>query len=81
MSRDSLTSLFVAGWEPEQLNGFSDGSSGWAVRDAHRDGQAGPEAFWSNEGSMLPLGLVEMTEEEKEVKTQRLHCESPSDFF
>ncbi|PSK36193.1 GYF domain-containing protein mpd2 [Elsinoe australis] len=67
MSRDSLTSLFVAGWEPEQFNGFSDGSSGWAVRDAHRDGQAGPEAFWSNEGSMLPLGLVEMTEEEKEA--------------
>ncbi|PNS16842.1 GYF domain-containing protein mpd2 [Sphaceloma murrayae] len=65
-SRDSLTNLFVAGWEPDQVNGSSVGGDGWSSREVHKDGQGVTDAFWDNEGSMIPLGLVEMTEDEKE---------------
>ncbi|KAF2220992.1 hypothetical protein BDZ85DRAFT_266109 [Elsinoe ampelina] len=65
-SRDSLTSLFVAGWEPDQTNGSSEGAGGWSGQ-GHRDGQSSSDPFWNNEGSMLPLGLVDMTDDERET--------------
>ncbi|KAF4552049.1 GYF domain-containing protein 1 [Elsinoe fawcettii] len=65
-SRDSLTSLYVAGWEPDQANGSSDAASGW-LGQAHRDGQNASEPFWNNDGGILPLGLVDMTDEDRET--------------
>lgn len=45
------------------MNGSSHG--GWGRRDDKES--AGPEICWDHEGSVLPLGLTEMTDEEREV--------------
>jgi len=65
---DSLSPLFVAGWEPTQTNGVSLG--GWGRRDeqAAKDHVPGPEVCWEKDGSTGPLGLVDMNDEEKEVR-------------
>ncbi|KAI5252074.1 hypothetical protein E4T42_03719 [Aureobasidium subglaciale] len=62
---DSLSPLFVAGWEPTQSNGVSLG--GWGRRDEQaKDHVPGPEVCWEKDGSTGPLGLVDMNDEEKE---------------
>lgn len=64
--RDSLTSLYVAGWEPNTANGHS--SSGWNRRDeVSREHAPGSEICWEQDGSVVPVGLSELTDEEKEV--------------
>lgn len=59
----SLDEFFVDGWTPG-LNGTSNG--GWGKRDDHKDSN-GPEICWDHSGSVQPLALADMTEEEKEV--------------
>ncbi|CAD0093165.1 unnamed protein product [Aureobasidium mustum] len=54
---DSLSPLFVAGWEPNQTNGVSLG--GWGRRDEQAKDHV-------PDGSTGPLGLVDMNDEEKE---------------
>ncbi|THX55352.1 hypothetical protein D6D06_04937 [Aureobasidium pullulans] len=62
---DSLSLLFVSGWEPTQTNGVSLG--GWGRRDEQaKDHVPGPEVCWEKDGSTGPLGLVDMNDEEKE---------------
>lgn len=67
LQRDSLTSLAVGGWEPDQANDPQDTVGGWQRRDEAREGALGSDAFWDHEGSIIPQGLVDMTEEEREV--------------
>ena len=52
----------VEGWNPGSANSASNGA--WNRRD---DGNSGPEICWDYEGSVQPLGLVDLSEEEKEV--------------
>ena len=56
-SRDSLTSLYV---------GDVNGVGNWSRREEPSQ-VPGTELCWDSEGSMMPLGLADMTEEEKEV--------------
>ena len=39
----------------------------WARQDDHREAGTGPEVCWDYDGSIQPLGLVDMAEDEKEV--------------
>ena len=66
-SNANLDDLYVEGWNPASANGGSSG--GWGKRDDHKDG--GPEICWDHEGSVHPIGLIEMSEEEREVLS---HC-------
>ena len=60
----NLHDLFVDGWSPGNTNGTNNG--GWGKRDDSKDA-SGPEICWDHEGSVHPLALAEMTEDEKEV--------------
>lgn len=62
----NISSLLVGGWEP---GASGDGKRApWNRKDDNRDALAGPDICWDAEGSVQPLGLTEMTEEEKEVR-------------
>ena len=63
--RDGLASLYVGGWQPDVPNGVATGS--WGRSDNSRDSQSGPDICWDRDGSIEPLGLLEMDDEEKEV--------------
>lgn len=64
--KDGLTSLYVGSWEPSISNGISGGT--WGRRDDHSSqGPGGVDLCWDKDGSVYPLSLSEMTEEEKEV--------------
>ena len=60
----NLNDLFVDGWSPSSANGTNNG--GWGKRDDIKD-ISGPEICWDHEGSVHPMALAEMTEDEKEV--------------
>jgi len=65
---DSLTGLYVQGWEPSASE--SAPAAGWGRRDeSARDVVPGSEVCWDTDGAVVPLGLVDMTDEEKEVTT------------
>ncbi|MCJ1478111.1 hypothetical protein MMC13_006787 [Lambiella insularis] len=54
----------VEGWNPGNSPAASNGS--WNRRDEHKDAISGPEICWDYEGSIQPLGLSELSDEEKE---------------
>ncbi|KAL1305364.1 hypothetical protein AAFC00_002259 [Neodothiora populina] len=65
---DELNPLFMPGWEPGVTNGQSSGA--WNRRDDQgKDNVPGPEVCWDKDGSVAPIGLVDMDDEEKEVFT------------
>ena len=70
----NLDQLYVDGWKPAGVNGSS--NDGWGKKDDQKDA-AGPEICWEHDGSVEPLALFEMTEEEKEVywPLNRLHVD------
>ncbi|KAI0007677.1 hypothetical protein F4779DRAFT_590988 [Xylariaceae sp. FL0662B] len=60
-----VSSLFVAGWNPGHTNGAI--SRGWGkTGDSHAVPQE-PDICWDNPGSTKPVGLQEMSFEEKEL--------------
>ena len=59
----NVEDLFVDDWRPA-VNGTNGG--GWGRRDDHKD-VTGSELCWDHHGSVQPLAMLEMTEEEKEV--------------
>jgi PERQ amino acid-rich with GYF domain-containing protein len=64
--RDGLSDLYMGAWEPNISNGASGAS--WGRRDDHgREGQSGVDLCWDKDGSIAPLSLSDMTEEEREV--------------
>jgi PERQ amino acid-rich with GYF domain-containing protein len=60
----ALSELYVGGWEPNISNGTS--SASWGRRDEHRDSH-GADLCWDRDAHILPMGLHDMTEEEKDV--------------
>jgi PERQ amino acid-rich with GYF domain-containing protein len=65
---DGLSYLYVGGWEPHATNGAS--SASWGRKDDHgREAPSGVDQCWDRDGSILPLGLTDMTDDEREVRT------------
>ncbi|QIX01136.1 hypothetical protein AMS68_006653 [Peltaster fructicola] len=69
--RESLTQLYVNGWQPETSNGTA--GSGWGRSEHARDVQPGPEVCWDRDGAVEPLGLVELDEDERELFTSSVN--------
>lgn len=61
---DDPSRLFISGWDPSQVNGGA--SHGWGkVNETHVPQE--PGVCWDHTGQTFPLGLQQMTIEEKEV--------------
>ncbi|KAF2089670.1 hypothetical protein K490DRAFT_37669, partial [Saccharata proteae CBS 121410] len=61
---DGLSELYAGGWEPYATNGAS--GAPWGRNNEHKENQPTVDVCWERDGSMDPLNLVEMTEDEKE---------------
>lgn len=64
--KDGLPNLYMGGWQPDISNGAA--SAGWGRTEHTRDGQPGPDICWDRDGSTEPLGLMDMDDEEREVR-------------
>jgi PERQ amino acid-rich with GYF domain-containing protein len=64
-SNGDISHLYENGWDPKQSNG-ANGRSSWGKSSDGRDTQ-GPGIAWESKGNIQPVGLEEMTEEEKIV--------------
>jgi PERQ amino acid-rich with GYF domain-containing protein len=74
---DGLSSLYMGAWEPHAANGAS--SASWGRKDDHgRDAPSGVDQCWDRDGSILPLSLTDMTDDEREVGSHQLHL--PAEF-
>lgn len=62
----NISDLFVDGWNPSPVNGTTNG--GWARRDDQKEAPTGPDICWDHEGKIQPLSLIDMSEEEKQVR-------------
>ena len=69
----NLEQLFSGGWNPFEQRDAA--SSTWDKRDKGKDQTAGPEICWNHEVDDDPLSLLDMTDEEREV---RLDSYSPT---
>lgn len=67
--RDGLPSLYTGGWQPNISNGAA--SAGWGRTEHSRDAQPGPDICWDRDGTVEPLGLTDMDDEEREVRSIR----------
>lgn len=64
--KEGLSHLYMNSWEPHATNGASGAS--WGRKDDHgREGQSGVDQCWDKDGSIQPLHLTELTEDEREV--------------
>ncbi|KAL4978522.1 hypothetical protein BDW66DRAFT_129760 [Aspergillus desertorum] len=61
----NVADYFVADWNPHIETPTANGA--WGKRDDHKDNPIGPEVCWDHGGQVEPLGLVDMTEGEKET--------------
>lgn len=52
-------------------------SASWGRSEQSRDSQPAPDICWDRDGTLEPLGLIEMDDEEREVGlgTHLLFCE------
>jgi PERQ amino acid-rich with GYF domain-containing protein len=68
-SNKDVSSLFMNGWDPGHSNGAN--GRGWGkivdTRDSH-----GPDVCWDATGSVQPINMEEMTEQELHVSRQEL---------
>jgi PERQ amino acid-rich with GYF domain-containing protein len=60
----------IEGWNPGPTSSAANGM--WTRREDHKDSSNAPEICWDSEGSVQPLGLIDFSEEEKEVLHQFL---------
>jgi PERQ amino acid-rich with GYF domain-containing protein len=60
----TVSELFVGGWEPNVSNGAS--TTTWGRRDEQKESH-GADLCWDRDAHMLPMGLRELTEEERDV--------------
>lgn len=62
-----IANLLVPGWNPGQINGATTRS--WGKTGDSNHVAPDPGVCWDQDGKMQPVGLVEMTEEEKTLFT------------
>lgn len=60
-----VADYFVADWNPHVETSALNGA--WGKRDDLKDAPSGPEVCWDHGGNVEPLGLMDMTDDEKEV--------------
>ncbi|EER29147.1 hypothetical protein D8B26_000430 [Coccidioides posadasii str. Silveira] len=61
----NVTDYFMADWNPLEETPATNG--GWGKREDFKDSHAGPEVCWDHGGRIEPLGLMNMTQEEKDL--------------
>ena len=61
----NMADYFVADWDPHVETPAVNGA--WGKRDDQKDSTTGPEVCWDHGGNVEPLGLMDMSDEEKEV--------------
>ncbi|KAL4778163.1 hypothetical protein BJX76DRAFT_343966 [Aspergillus varians] len=61
----NVADYFVADWNPHIETPAVNGA--WGKRDDHKDNSTGPEVCWDHGGQIEPLGLVDLTEDDKEI--------------
>jgi hypothetical protein len=61
----NVADYFVADWNPHVETSPTNGA--WGKREDSKDNPSGPEVCWDHGGQVEPLGLVDMTDDEKEV--------------
>lgn len=66
----SVADYFVADWTPHVEASALNGA--WEKRDDPKDAPSGPEVCWDHGGHSEPLGLADMTDDEREVCSCRL---------
>ena len=77
----NLTDLFVAEWQPGAGNAHATAGTIWNRKDdASRDAAAGADICWDSNGGTVPLGLLDMTDAEKEVLWLCESLESPPTY-
>ena len=60
-----IPGVLTEGWTPGTAG--TDNNVSWSRRDESKDGQTGADICWDFDGSVQPLGFIDMGEEEKEV--------------
>lgn len=60
----NVADYFVADWNPHETSPVN---GAWGKREDSKDNPSGPEVCWDHGGQVEPLGLVDMTDDEKEV--------------
>ncbi len=63
-SNGNVNELFMDGWSPGANLGNENGS--WGKKDDQRE-SAGTYSCWDSEGTIKPISLYEMNDEEREV--------------
>ncbi|PWY74443.1 hypothetical protein BO70DRAFT_389044 [Aspergillus heteromorphus CBS 117.55] len=62
----NVAEYFVADWNPHETSPVN---GAWGKREDSKDNPSGPEVCWDHGGHVEPLGLVDMTDDEKELFT------------
>ncbi|GKZ17631.1 hypothetical protein AbraIFM66951_011742 [Aspergillus brasiliensis] len=62
----NVADYFVADWNPHETSPVN---GAWGKREDSKDNPSGPEVCWDHGGQVEPLGLVDMTDDEKELFT------------
>ncbi|KAF2479480.1 hypothetical protein BDY17DRAFT_39533 [Neohortaea acidophila] len=65
--KDGLADLYVGGWRPDATSASA--GSNWGKSEQSRDTQSGPDMCWDANGSIEPISLSEMDDEERELFT------------
>ncbi|KAJ1331827.1 PERQ amino acid-rich with GYF domain-containing protein [Microdochium nivale] len=60
-----VSSLFAPGWQPGQINGSA--GRGWGKSPENHPAPQEPDVCWDNTGSVRPVGMADMTSEEREL--------------
>jgi PERQ amino acid-rich with GYF domain-containing protein len=75
---DGLSALSMGAWESHATNGAA-GASWGRNHDTSRDVQSGVDQCWDREGSIEPLSLRHLTDDEREVRLGPPYmCSQPS---
>ncbi|RAH78312.1 hypothetical protein BO86DRAFT_391863 [Aspergillus japonicus CBS 114.51] len=68
----NVAEYFVADWNPHSSE-TSPVNGAWGKREDSKDNPSGPEVCWDHGGHVEPLGLVEPTDDEKELFTSSVN--------
>lgn len=69
-----MTDHFLGSWNPLEDSGATNGS--WAKKEDQKESPPGPEVCWDHVGQYEPLGLIDMTDDEREVNILFFCCAS-----